>query len=184
MEAILAPLTEEFYNFTPFENSLVFVGITLVFMIMYALITQFSKYVQDRTLIAIGLLFEFIALTLASLIFIFIESPPLWLFIFSVCFFVIGLPFFFCCTGSLLTKLVDDSDVGFASGLLSSVTNLGNIFGPIWAGTFEIEYWLPFVGELGIVVILIFVFSISFSKLYIPKDATPKVPEEEEKLIN
>ena len=173
MEAILAPLTEEFFGFTPFENSLIFVGITVVFLLMYLLISLISHRVQDRTLIAIGLATESVSLLLSMLLFVFLEAPPFWLFALVTSLFVVGLPFFFCCTSSLITKLVEERDVGLTSGFLSSAMQLANIAGPLWGGSFSIEPWLPFAGELGVVCLLIVFFTFSFKSLYIPKASKP-----------
>lgn len=169
MESILAPLTEEYYDFTPFENSLIFVAIALTFLVMYFLISVISHRVQDRTLIVLGLVTEFSSILFCFLIFILVEHPPFWLFSLGTALFVIGLPFFFCCTSSLMTKLVEERDVGLASGFLSSAMNLANIAGPLWGGSFSVEPWLPFAGQLALVTLLAGVFSFSFRSLYIPK---------------
>jgi predicted MFS family arabinose efflux permease len=172
MEAILAPLTERYFGFTPFENSLIFVAITVIFVIMYFIISVISNHVQDRTLIAMGLVPEVISLVLSFTIFLLLEEPPFWLFAIVTGLFVVGLPFFFCCTSSLITKLVEERDVGLVSGLLSSTMNLANIAGPLWGGTFSIEPWLPFAGQLGVICVLLVFFTFSFSKLYVPKKVT------------
>jgi len=173
MEAILAPLTEEYFDFSPFENSLIFVGITVVFLLMYLLISLIGHRVQDRTLIAIGLATESTALLLSTLLFVLLDRPPFWLFAIVTGLFVVGLPFFFCCTSSLITKLVEERDVGLTSGFLSSVMQLANIAGPLWGGSFSIEPWLPFAGELVVVCLLIVFFTFSFKSLYIPKGTKP-----------
>ena len=171
MEALMAPLTEYYYDFGPLENSLIFVGITVVFLVMYVLISLLSSHVQDRTLIALGLGTEIFSLLLSLIIFLTLEDPPFWLYCIATFFFVIGLPFFFCCTSSLVTKLVEERDIGLASGLLSSSMQMANILGPLWGGTFAIAPWMPFAGDLVLVSLLAAVFSFSFRSLYIPKGA-------------
>jgi len=140
---------------------------------MYLLISIINTRFQDRTLIALGMAFELLSLLLTSMVFLLIESPPFWLFVIGVFFFVIGLPFFFCCTASLLSKLVREEDVGLANGFLSSFMNLANILGPLWGGTFSVEPWLPFVGQLGLISLLGFFFSFSFKQLYVPRIGKP-----------
>lgn len=57
LETIVTPVTKQWYGYGQLENSIIYAIITAIFFFWFAAIIFISRFVQDRTLICIGVLF-------------------------------------------------------------------------------------------------------------------------------
>lgn len=54
LETFLTPLTKKYWGWEQFENSLLYSGLTILFVFWFVSITFLSRVLQDRALIMIG----------------------------------------------------------------------------------------------------------------------------------
>ncbi|XP_067659424.1 uncharacterized protein [Haliotis asinina] len=173
LETMLTPLTDKLLHWNELQNSFLYCGAGVEIILIFVLTSWLSRKLEDRYLIAIG---GFI-LTVSNVWYLYFlpsctPDNPGWTlpgFIVGTIFDVAGLPFLMVCGVSLYSKLTRRETQGLSQGIRRSVTGLGTIMAPLWAGS---TVTMLYVG-IGVLVALLFISQmmlwLSFKRLKLPQ---------------
>ncbi len=160
MEATIVLLTRQKFNFSPFENSIMFtyIGLLIVF-VQGGMIHRLAKKYGEKHLIAAGTILVFFGLALIPFAPLF---PNLILLATALALLAFGSGINNPSNQSLLSKLAPQENMGGVLGVGQSISTLGRILGPIIGGaTFQyIGMDSPYV--IGAVVMMV-AFALSFA---------------------
>lgn len=136
-ESVVVPVTQYAPNlmFSPLQNSFVYAGVALQILCLTIVIMSLSKRycIPDDWLVLVGLV-TYCAGTSAVLL-LWDYSMPLWKFLVGEAALITAIPFAFAPTRALFSKAVQGvRHQGLLSSLLSAVSSLGSIAGPLWMG--------------------------------------------------
>ncbi|XP_046564519.1 major facilitator superfamily domain-containing protein 8-like [Haliotis rubra] len=160
LETMLTPLTDRLLHWNELQNSFLYCGAGVEIILIFILTSWLSRKIEDRYLIAIG---GFI-LTVSNVWYLYFlptctPDNPGWTlpgFIVGTIFDVAGLPFLLVCGVSLYSKLTRRETQGLSQGVRRSVTGLGTIMAPLWAGS---TVSMLYVG-IGVLVALLLISQI------------------------
>ncbi|MBD3198333.1 MAG: MFS transporter [Candidatus Lokiarchaeota archaeon] len=157
---ILVPyVTDEFFGFTEFDLSLVFVFIgVLQFLIQGFLMDKLSEYVGEILLIAVGIIFITFGIALMPFL------PSILFFYILISILSTGSGFMRTSVPGLISKISKEEEQGKYMGLAQSAASLALIPGPLIAGlTYEyVSFEAPFI----ISSILVFLTLFLIVKVY------------------
>jgi DHA1 family tetracycline resistance protein-like MFS transporter len=129
METTLVLLTNKFYNYSVKENSLLFVYIgILIVLVQGGLIRRLSKKYPEKPLIAIGTLLVACGLLLVP------ATRNMGVLLVALALLAIGSGVNNPSSQSLVSKLADPAKVGGVMGVAQSLATLGRILGPLAGG--------------------------------------------------
>ncbi len=161
MEATIVLLTQQKFNFGPFENSMMFtyIGLLIVF-VQGGMIHRLAKKYGEKHLIAVGTMLVSLGLLLIP----FSPSVPNFILLaIALALLAFGSGINNPSNQSLLSKLGSPEKIGGILGVGQSLSTLGRILGPIiGAAAFQyLGYASPyFIGAIVMVVAFIFSFSL------------------------
>ncbi|XP_005104218.1 uncharacterized protein LOC101859427 [Aplysia californica] len=139
VETMVTPLSLKYLDFGELENSLMYCACGVEIIIVFVLVSVFSRCVCDRNMIIFGAF-----MNLASncwLIWFVPEAEPhnrdgnLLFFSIPVFLDVLSLPFLFVCSTSLFSKLTRKETQGLSQGLRRTVVGLGTVLAPLWGSS-------------------------------------------------
>ncbi len=138
MEATIVLFTQRKFNFTPFENSLMFtyIGLLIVF-VQGGMIHRLAKKYGERHLIAIGTLLVGLGLVLIPFA---PSTNNLILLAIALALLAFGSGINNPSNQSLLSKFAPQEKMGGVLGVGQSLSTLGRILGPI-VGAAAFQYW-------------------------------------------
>lgn len=170
LEAVLTPMMMTFFNYSDFENSILYLLGGLELLVVSILMAIISKKVSDRSFIAFGI-FISIATYVWMLIFIprFQPGDRSNLVLFGVGFILdlIGIPILLDIALSLLTKLVRDEVQGLATGIRRFCSNIALLLGPLW-GSGALPYLNTlFILPLALLIVAAIMFAHSYRSLFV-----------------
>ncbi|XP_048250246.1 major facilitator superfamily domain-containing protein 8-like [Haliotis rufescens] len=180
LETMLTPLTDKLLHWNELQNSFLYCGAGVEIILIFVLTSWLSRKIEDRYLIAIG---GFI-LTSANVWYLYFlpsctPDNPGWTlpgFIAGTILDVAGLPFLLVCGVSLYSKLTRKETQGLSQGIRRSVTGIGTIMAPLWAGSTISMLYL----NVGVLVAILFISQVmlwlSFKRLKPPQSAPSPPP--------
>ncbi len=164
MEATIILFTQRVFNFSPFENSMMFTYIgLLIVLVQGGMIHRLAKKYGEKSLIATGTILVGLGLLLVP------YSPSsnnLVLLAIALALLAFGSGINNPSNQSLLSKLAPQEKIGGILGVGQSLSTLGRILGPIiGAAAFQyLGYASPYyIGAL--VMMVAFIFSFSLPKI-------------------
>ena len=146
MEATIVLLTREKFNFSPFQNSIMFTYIgLLIVLVQGGMIHRLAKKYGEKHLIAAGTILVFLGLALIPFV---PQSNNLFLFGLALALLAFGSGINNPSNQSLLSKLAPQANMGGVLGVGQSISTLGRILGPIAGGALfqymgmDSPYWI------------------------------------------
>lgn len=165
IESILTPLTEMYYRFGQFENSILFAGMTVTIIIWLLAIGPLTQRFQDRTLLMTGHLMAGSSISL-TVLFMAISNHRngyihLWQWALVSGIFVSSIPFYESVLGSLFSKLLNDPALNArGQSVMATSKAVGSILGPLVSG-FVFPYGPVYVeGLMGMLWFLVYVLLV------------------------
>ncbi|KAK1786545.1 hypothetical protein P4O66_002998 [Electrophorus voltai] len=137
LETMVTPLTQKNFGFDELGNSAMYSLCGLEVIGAFFLVRRLSRALEDRVLLATGLL---VCCGACVWCLVFLANPQggfaikLTEFIIGVFLQLLGLPFVAVSQVSLFSKVTAEKTQGFSQGVRSSVGGLATILGPLWAG--------------------------------------------------
>jgi len=168
LETITTPLTQLFYNFDDFANSLFFLAAGTEILLSFLLIKLLTRKIEDRVLILIGsLLMTFSLAWYLAVIPKFSHGDwgSLPYFVFGIFTNLMGISFLAACCISLYSKLISKANQGIGHGIRRTILSAGMIFGPLWGGAAIHMPVILFSIPLAIISCFTVLFCISFRRL-------------------
>jgi len=173
LEAMITPITKQFFNWSDTENSILYAGAGLEILLVFLLLSFLTKKISDRALLVIGL-----AGNLITLVYLFFYLPhavvgrteikDILAFILPLMGNVFSLPFIAIGSISALSKITRKETQGLTQGIRRSVVGIACIYGPIWAGVFYGEWYILFSSLIGIVSLSLLMLLLSYKWLERP----------------
>jgi MFS family permease len=190
VELLVTPQTKLWYGFKPFENSLLFTGMTVVVVIAIIAVGFMVRWFQDRTLLMMGhslvgvgtLIFVIFLVLTPNRITFYIE---IWQFCVVCCLYVAAIAFYQTVLGSLFSKLLDDPPLeGRGQSVMSSSSAAGAIVGPI-VSTVLLPHGILYVpAVVGLLWgFVLFMLLLAWHKMYVHVPIITELPEEEKGLL-
>lgn len=162
-QATISLYLDEKFNYSPFDISLILVvgGIAGVILQMFIVDKLFKKYGE-----MLVILINLVVASITTLLIIYVNGYFVILLVATI--FTIATTFIRPAVNTLISK-VAGNEQGFAAGMNNAYMSLGNMFGPLLAGTlYDWNHDSPYV--LGAVVLM-----LCFSMTY--RWTTRKAPE-------
>lgn len=162
-QATISLYLDEKFNYSPFDISLILVvgGIAGVILQMFIIDKLFKKYGE-----MLVILINLVVASISTLLIIYVSGYFIILAVATI--FTIATTFIRPAVNTLISK-VAGNEQGFAAGMNNAYMSLGNMFGPLLAGTlYDWNHDSPYV--LGAVVLM-----LCFSMTY--RWTTRKAPE-------
>lgn len=162
-QATISLYLDEKFNYSPFDISLILVvgGIAGVILQMFIVDKLFKKYGE-----MLVILINLVVASISTLLIIYVSGYFVILLVATI--FTIATTFIRPAVNTLISK-VAGNEQGFAAGMNNAYMSLGNMFGPLLAGTlYDWNHDSPYV--LGAVVLM-----LCFSMTY--RWTTRKAPE-------
>jgi len=189
VEVLVTPQTHQWYDFDPFQNSLLFTGMTVVVVLAIVAVGFMVKWFQDRSLLMMGHTLVG-AGTVVFVIFL-VLSPenrttffiPIWQFCFVCALYVAAIAFYQTVLGSLFSKLLDDPPLeGRGQSVMGSASAAGAIVGPI-ISTILLPHGILYVPAVVGVMwgFVLFLLLISWHKMYVHEPIVAEVEADETK---
>ncbi|XP_077977685.1 uncharacterized protein LOC144433250 [Glandiceps talaboti] len=171
LETILTPYTQVYLNFNELQNSVLYCVAGFEVMFMFVVIKFLSKKIEDRKMLLLGFVIEFlsIAAALGYMPNLPIGHPaglPIFLIIFVVQ--VSGLPLIAACVASMFSKHTTERTQGFSQGVRRGVANIGTILGPLWAGGAISMLYVNIGVIVGLVFFILVMICLSWKRLKDP----------------
>lgn len=187
VEVLVTPLTESWYKFEVFGNSLLFTAMTVCVIIALVIVGFLTRCLQDRTILMMGHLITG-AGTIIFVIFL-VESDdtspthkiPLYQFVMVCMSYISAIAFYQTVLASLFSKLLDDPSLdGRGQSVMSSANALGAILGPL-VSMLTLPLSILYVPAImgGLWVIVLFLLLISWHRMYIRHEVYAEIPNDE-----
>jgi len=188
VELLVTPQTELWYDWKPFENSLLFTGMTVVVVAAIIAVGFMVRCFQDRTLLMMGhslvgvgtLMFVIFLVLTKNRVTFFIE---IWQFCVVCCLYVAAIAFYQTVLGSLFSKLLDDPPLeGRGQSVMGSSSAAGAIVGPI-VSTVILPHGILYVpAVVGLLWgFVLFLLLLSWHKMYVHEPIIAEFVEDETK---
>ena len=130
-EAVVVPVTQHAFGFTPLQNSYVYAGVAALILVLTVATIRLAKAVQDKVLVLGATILYAIGAT--AVCFLWTFDMPLWKFLLGELLLVWNIPFVFAPNRALFSKQVARSkNQALLSSSLSIMASVGSIAGPLW----------------------------------------------------
>jgi MFS transporter, DHA1 family, tetracycline resistance protein len=160
MEATIVLLTRQKFNFSPFENSIMFTYIgLLIVLVQGGMIHRLAKKYGEKHLIAAGTLLVFVGLSLIPFV---PQTNGLFLLATALALLAFGSGINNPSNQSLLSKLAPQESMGGILGVGQSISTLGRIIGPAAGGAAFQYLGMDSPYAIGAVV-MIMAFAMTFA---------------------
>lgn len=139
LEAVLPPVVNRIFNWTEVETSYVYLGASVLIILVVILLRFLNNFYSDRVLLLSGLVIMVASYMWLTVVIYFLPSLsgrvgiPLTLM--GIFIHVVGLPFAFAYSESLYTKLAPISDMDRAQSIFRTVVNIAFLIGPYVSGS-------------------------------------------------
>ncbi|KER27510.1 hypothetical protein T265_05469 [Opisthorchis viverrini] len=181
LEAVLPPVTEQLYQWTEIEVSIVYLiagGAVIVTFLIYQCITQ---CIRDRKVLAVGLSLLFFAYLALSCHLAHKPTPDksigIPFILFAVALHVIGVPLAAASSESLYTKLVPRADVERGQTIFRTVQNLGFSAGPFICASLVDTPYIAFLIMMVLVYVPFVIFWIDYHTFRMTEDESMKIQD-------
>jgi len=175
VEVLVTPQTKEWYKFTPFKNSLLFTGMTLVVVLAIVAVGFMVRWFQDRTLLMMG--HTLVGCGTTVFVIVLCLSPqyetnfwiPIWQFCLVCTLYVAAIAFYQTVLGSLFSKLLDDPPLeGRGQSIMASASAAGAIAGPL-VSTMLLPHGILYVpAAVGIMWgLVLFLLLLSWQRMFV-----------------
>ncbi|GAB6019307.1 hypothetical protein CHUAL_000903 [Chamberlinius hualienensis] len=168
LETIVTPLSQTYFGFGDFENSMLFLFAGVEILLAFIAINFLSKRLEDRVLILAGgnLMVVSLIWFLATVPWFPIKSwASLPYFAVGIFINLLGISLLIACSVSLYSKVISVDHQGFGHGLRRTMLSCGTILGPLWGGAAVHSPVLLFSVPLAAVAIFLLLFIFSFSRM-------------------
>ena len=130
-EAVVVPVTQHAFGFTPLQNSYVYAGVAALILVLTVAAMRLAKAVPDKVLVLGAAIVYAIGAT--TVCFIWTFDMPLWKFLLGQVLLVWNIPFVFAPNRAWFSKQVARSkNQALLSSSLSIMASVGSIAGPLW----------------------------------------------------
>uniref|UniRef100_A0A4W4FTJ8 Major facilitator superfamily (MFS) profile domain-containing protein n=1 Tax=Electrophorus electricus TaxID=8005 RepID=A0A4W4FTJ8_ELEEL len=171
LETMVTPLTQKNFGFDELGNSAMYSLCGLEVIGAFFLVRRLSRALEDRVLLATGLL---VCCGACVWCLVFLANPQggfaikLTEFIIGVFLQLLGLPFVAVSQVSLFSKVTAEKTQGFSQGVRSSVGGLATILGPLWAGGLTGNLYVMLGLMLFLLILIMIMMALSYEKLVEP----------------
>lgn len=130
-EAVVVPVTQHAFGFSPLQNSLVYAGMAATMIVVTGLLIRFGGGVSDRAKVLAAC--ALYAAGNLAVCFLWTYDMPLWKFVLGEAALLLSIPFTFAPNRAIFSKLVAGSPhQALLSSSLSIMSSVGSICGPLW----------------------------------------------------
>lgn len=149
LESVLSPVADRFFMWSEIEVSYVYLGASVLVLLVSAGLHLLSKCFEDRKLILWGLIILLCSYAWLTIVLYYLESLSInsgsTLMVVGVAIHVLGMPFPLAISESLYTKLIPKEDLDQAQSVLRTVINVAYLAGPFAGGSLEHRPTLVFM---------------------------------------
>ncbi|BHF59063.1 hypothetical protein SprV_0100201800 [Sparganum proliferum] len=141
LESVLSPVANRFFKWGEVEVSYVYIGSSVLVIIVSGLMHLMSRCMEDRTLVLLGLFFLTVSYAFLSFVMhnvlTMTKALGATLVVVGVGIHVIGMPFPLAITESLYTKFIPSQQLDKAQTILRTIINVAFLLGPYVGGSLE-----------------------------------------------
>ncbi|KAL7062574.1 hypothetical protein AAHC03_01340 [Spirometra sp. Aus1] len=181
LESVLSPVANRFFKWGEVEVSYVYIGSSVLVIIVSGLMHLMSRCMEDRTLVLLGLFFLTVSYAFLSFVMHSVltmtKALGATLVVVGVGIHVIGMPFPLAITESLYTKFIPSQQLDKAQTILRTIINVAFLLGPYVGGSLEGKPTIVFCSMLALVALPFFMLLIRFNKFRVPRE--PSSPRAE-----
>nr|CAB3263802.1 major facilitator superfamily domain-containing protein 8-like [Phallusia mammillata] len=181
VETLLTPLSLQLFGWKELANSIFFSIAGAIIIVSFITVGLLSKKFSDRLLLLIGSAIM-TGLYIYFLVYIIfasqnrIEQHLLFaLFVLHSILLIFDLPFIWVPQAALFSKITSAKNQAFNQGIRMLAMRLGQIMGPLWAGSLLSQLPLMISVNLALIALLTVMISMSYKRL---------IPENEKQVLD